>query len=717
MLKLLFKYLAVLTTIFLSKLAFAIDEDELDITDIYGGEEYVSIATGSKTPLHLAPAVATVITSDDIDKLGATDLNQVLETVPGLHVSASTTGFNPIFTIRGIHTDANAQVLVLINGIPITNVASGNRGSIWGGMPVRNISRIEVMRGPGSAIYGANSFAGVINVITKEASEIDGLRTGFRAGNFDTYQGWLQYGDRFDDLELAFSLQAGTTEGQRRLINEDAQTTLDRFPTSSTQVSLAPGPVSVGRRYIDANLDLALENWRLRLWWQGRDHVGTAAGFSQALDPSRGNSSSRINVDLTYQNVDWFEDWELTGQLSFFDVTNRSNLVLFPAGATFPKFDSQGQNIVGSDTFPNGVLASPDLFERHYRADFSGAYTGFRDHALRMGFGYRFQDMYKVNDEKNFFQNGNPFPIPVTATMPSRPFIGPHSRGVAYGFLQDEWNFWSDWTLTAGLRYDYYTDFGSTINPRVALVWQTTYALTTKLLYGKAFRAPSFIEQFSNQETPSFQGNPGLNPETINTLELAFDYQPRSNFSGKLNLFHYWYNGIIRPVEDLPSSSNPAAFRTRTFKNSGNQRGYGLELEGNWDPLDTVHFTANYAFQRSIDSESHSSAGFAPTHQIYGRMDWGFYRNWNLNLQSNWVGDRKRPANDNRAQVPDYFTVDMAIRGENIFKDLGLTMSVWNMFHANVREPSQPFNNSSLIPGDFPTLGRSFYLEVRYNLR
>lgn len=688
---------------------WSLDEDELDIADAYGGEQYVSIATGSQQLLRLAPAVASVITANDIRKMGATDLNQVLESLPGLHVSTSTTNFNPVFTIRGIHSDTNAQVLMLINGIPMTNVFVGNRGQVWGGMPVQNIARVEVIRGPGSAIYGADAFAGVINIITKTNQDIDGLDIGFRAGNFETREGWLQYGHDFGGLDVAFSFQSGSTDGQSRIIDSDAQSFFDsQFGTAA---SLAPGSVSTGRRYIDTSLDLALDDWRLRLWWQGRDRVGTGLGFAQALDRTGSNSSSRFNADLNYENDHWFDHWNLTAQLSFFDVRNESDFVLTPPNSAFPQFNTQGQ-VVALNAFPNGVLGSPDIFERHYRANLSGTYTGFKNHAVRTGIGYRFQDMYKIVDRKNFFQAGNPFPIPLQSGMAGIPFISPHSRSDTFVFVQDEWNFWKDWTLTGGLRYDYYSDFGSTVNPRLALVWQTTYTLTSKLMYGRAFRAPSFGEQFANNETPAFLGNPDLKPETINTVELAFDYQPRNDLRAKLNLYRYWYEDIIRPVPN-PGTS------TRTYQNAGNQRGYGLELEGQWQIIDSLNVIANYAFQKSEDQTTDANVGFAPMHQIYGRADWQFHRSWNLDVQTNWVGDRKRSAMDSRSQVADYFTVDMTVRGEEIFENWGVSMSVWNLFDSNVREPSPPFPNpqSSLVPGDFPTIGRSYYFELRYHLK
>src|SRR5674476_488408 len=136
------------------------EEDELALA--YGDKSFVTIASGSRQPIARAPSVATVITAEDIAAIGAADIDEVLETVPGIHVSRSPIGYNPIYTIRGISTQYNPQVLMLVNGIPVTAAYVGDRSQIWAGMPVANIARIEVIRGPGSALYGADAFAGVI---------------------------------------------------------------------------------------------------------------------------------------------------------------------------------------------------------------------------------------------------------------------------------------------------------------------------------------------------------------------------------------------------------------------------------------------------------------------------------------------------------------------------------------------------------------------------
>ncbi|RLA39463.1 MAG: TonB-dependent receptor, partial [Gammaproteobacteria bacterium] len=113
--------------------AYAAD-DEDELLSLYGDEEFITIATGASQPISKAPAVASILTAADIKKIGAIDLDEVLETIPGLHVSHNAVGYSPIYVFRGIYTEANPQVLMLINGVPLTNLYLGDRGQAWGGM-------------------------------------------------------------------------------------------------------------------------------------------------------------------------------------------------------------------------------------------------------------------------------------------------------------------------------------------------------------------------------------------------------------------------------------------------------------------------------------------------------------------------------------------------------------------------------------------------------
>src|SRR5690606_17372575 len=145
-----------------------------------------SLASGTPTPVSRAASSVTVISRTDIEATGANDLDQLLETVPGLHVGRSDQSYFPKYNFRGITSTHNAEALLLINGIAVKSLFTGSRSQVWAGMPVKAIERIEVIRGPGSALYGADAFAGVINVITKTGADIARNRAGVRAGSFDT---------------------------------------------------------------------------------------------------------------------------------------------------------------------------------------------------------------------------------------------------------------------------------------------------------------------------------------------------------------------------------------------------------------------------------------------------------------------------------------------------------------------------------------------------
>ena len=663
------------------------EEEELALA--YGDKSFVSIATGSRQPIARAPSVATVVTAEDIAAIGAADLDEVLETVPGLHVARSPLGYNPIYTIRGIYSQYNPQVLMLVNGIPITGVIFGDRSNVWGGMPADNIARIEVIRGPGSALYGADAFSGVINIITKTAPDINGTELGLRAGSFNSLDAWVQHGGAWGGFDVAGYLRVGRTDGQRQIIDTDAQSTLDTL--TGTSASLAPGPVNLGRDAIDGRIDLSSDKWRLRAGYQQRNNGGTGAGIASALDPQGKNFGERINTDLTYQDTNFAPDLDVSAQASYLYITEQSDLTLYPPGS----------NLFGTGPFPNGVIGNPYKWERHLRFNLSAVYTHFQSHKLRFGAGTQNDDLYQTQETNNY---STFFPGPVIEVTP---FLLPHSRRVNYVYAQDEWAFTKDWYLTAGVRQDHYSDFGSTTNPRLALVWETAYNLTSKLLYGRAFRPPSFSELY-NVNNPVLIGNPNLKPETNQSMELAFVWQATSTLQANLNLFHYLWEDILRP-----DSSN-------IVQNAGRQHGDGFEAEVVWDARPSLRLTGNYAQQHSIDETTNQDAGNAPRHHVYARADWRFVSRWMLDAQLNYVADRKRAPGDTRPDIADYHTVDLTLRSQNRSGDWGFAFKVLNLFDADAREPSPystpfvPFSNNVPIPNDLPLAGRAWRVELSH---
>ena len=127
----------------------------------------VSVATGHAQRVETAPAVISVITADQIKALGAHDLFDVLRTVPGFFLGENTIQVEPIISVRGFKSSYNQNVLVLLDGIPQSHYATGDRMAVLGKIPMDLIERIEIMRGPGSALYGADAYSAVIDIITR----------------------------------------------------------------------------------------------------------------------------------------------------------------------------------------------------------------------------------------------------------------------------------------------------------------------------------------------------------------------------------------------------------------------------------------------------------------------------------------------------------------------------------------------------------------------
>jgi len=675
------------------------DDEEEALIELYGDEETISIATGSVQLISRAPAVATVITAQDIKEMGATDIDEVLETVPGLHVSRGIYADAPNYTFRGIYSTGNPQVLFLVNGISINNLFQGDRGLIWGGMPVEAISRIEVIRGPGSAVYGADAFAGVINVVTKQANEIDGLEAGSRIGRFNTRDFWALYGGNIGGFDLALSIEGRQTDGHDEDIDSDFQTILDGL--TGTSASLTPGSVNNEKDWLDTRLDISKGNWRFRAGLQSRQNVGSGLGIGEALDPSGEFSSERWNADLTYNNNTWVDKLDFTSQVSFFNTSQEVNgdQLIFPPGAIVPGLGGP---------FPNGVIGNPEGWERHLRYNLTALFSGIKNHTVRFGVGYTHSELYKAKEEKNFGLDGNGVPIPlgsplVDVTDTPAIFIDEKHRNNSFVSLQDVWQLSNDWELTVGLRRDDYNDFGDTWNPRLALVWAARHDLTAKLLYGQAFRAPSFAE-FRLKNNPVVLGNDQLDPEEMETLELAFDYRPKDNLHLGLNLFKYEWDDIIQYV---PSVSLPVGFLQA--QNIGAQEGYGFEFEFDWNVSRKLKVLGNFAYQNSEDQTTGKDAGNAPEKQLYVRTDWEFKPGWHVSPQWSFVLDRERPPGDTRSEIDDYDILDLTLRHTAYNGRWEVALSGRNLLNERAFEPT-----STSIPGDLPLARRSVWGELRF---
>ena len=326
---------------------------------------------------------------------------------------------------------------------------------------------------------------------------------------------------------------------------------------------------------------------------------------------------------------------------------------------------------------------------------------------MRLGSGFYWGDVFETTETKNFYPDNTPRPGIEDVSDSAEVWLPETDRTSHYVFLQDEWQFKENWLLTSGVRFDHYSDFGDTSNPRLALVWAATDSITTKLLYGRAFRAPSITELFVTSN-PVNLGNKNLKPETIDTYEFALSHQLSGSLNYTANTYYYKIKDLITQI---PNGQIQQA------QNVNDRTGYGAEFEIDYKAGPHLRLLANYAYQHSKDDGSNRKVGDAPEHQIYARAEWRIDDKWLLSPQLNWVGKQKRtPEDTTRTEaVPHYTSVDLTIKQRNIIDKLDITLSIHNLFDRDIVEPSPisplPFGGPA---SDLPLAGRSIYGEIAY---
>jgi outer membrane receptor for ferrienterochelin and colicin len=671
--------------------AEAASDDRLDHFLSLSFEDLVNlettIATASRQSISRAPAVVSLITADDIRATGAVNLVDALRAVPGLHIRTDPFGNRPLIHFRGSKA---VNTLLMVNGNPMKDLM-WVFGIFWKGLPASMIDRIEIIRGPGSALFGADAAAGVINVITKTAGKIEGTEAGLRIGSFNSKTSWLQHGSNLNGYDIGLTANIHDTDGYSPIISSDRQTGDDsRY---STNVSLAPNEVHYGWRSEDIRMSIARGNWRLMADYMGHSDLQTGMTGAAVIDPITVASDRRYNIDILYSNDSLYKDWSVKADFGYEHLQ-------YDSGAGFqerpPGFtDSSG-------VYPDGLINQMESAERSLSFEVSGLYSGLENHVLRVGAGYSVKDLYFVSQWVNFGLGPDGTDLPaggplVDLSNTPYAFAPEKKREIAHLFIQDIWTITDDWELTAGARYDNYSDFGDTLNPRLALVWQTTDKLTSKFMYGKAFRAPSYQQLFS--ETSRALPNEQLKAEEFDTTELSLAYTATQKLQLSMNLFQLNQEDIIQRVAVSGLSKNQ-------YNNLGDHSTSGFELEMKWQVQPDVRLSANYALQQQKDDEFRYF--HIPERSAYLRADWSFQPKWNWDFQANWLGERPRPSTDTRPAVAAYTISDTTLRYADS-KSWSFAASIKNLFDEKAKEYS-----SGSLEDDLPLPERSFYVEMQY---
>jgi iron complex outermembrane receptor protein len=544
------------------------------IESVYGASKYEQKVTR-------APASVTIITAEDIQRFGHRTLADVLRSVRGLYVSNDRN--YSYLGVRGFLRpgDYNTRVLVLIDGHRMNdNLYDATYFGRDGLVDIDSVERIEFVRGPSSSIYGSSAFFGVINIVTKNAAELAGARMSVGGGSLGSYEGRLSYGAVLRDaFEVSLSTTFFSSDGHRRLYYPEFD------PARSSDIRAADGGVV---RNLDAEQaagvrgsvkygELTLSGMLLR-----RSKDVPTASFGAAFNSPEDTVDQRDFLDLKYEHA-FARDLRLLGHVSYDRYAYDGHYVY-----DYSELGDRTELVANRDEARGNWIGTEWQVTR----------TIADRHTLVVGAEYR-QSLEQR--QRNFDE-----------VEPRVNAVDDDSRehNVAL-FGQAELALGSQLLLNAGLRFDSYSDsFGSTVNPRLGLIYSPREKTTLKALYGQAFRAPSAYERFYYEAPP---GTPALEPETIRTSELVLEQYLGKRDRIGVSLYHYDVGGLITQQADADDNIY--------FVNLTRVTADGVELEAERKYESGAVVRASYALQRTEDSDTGRGLTGSPRH--LAKLNWG----------------------------------------------------------------------------------------------
>lgn len=662
-------------------------------------ERVVTAASGFEQPLDKAPASVTVVTRDEWRSMGATALVDVLATVPGMHIGLNRTGITQnIPMIRGVSGSRGQQVLLLIDGKPYRHLQNNGR-FINQRIALDSYERIEIVRGPSSAIYGADAIGGVINLVTGNYGHNS---LSANTGSFDSHE--LAWRHRIDNKALSaqWALQYQTSSSDpNAVVDHDLQSSFDQ--SFGTNASQAPGHFDVGYKLMDANARVEAYKFWAAMHYSEMSDMGLGAGVAQALDPNGKVEYRNERYTAGYTLVDT-QRHQLKADISYNYQNVSTYLHVFPENTQLP-IGNDGNidfvNPAGIVTFTDGYIGTPTSKSASTSASMEHI-INLTHHTLRWELGYEKQ-RFTTREKKNFgpgIINGTEGTVDGLLTdVSGTPFIYmPNvSRELGFFSIQDQWEIAEDWTAVAGVRFDNYSDFGSTTNPRINISWQATPKLRLQSFAGSAFRPPAFVELYS-QNNPAAVGNANLKPEKSQTYELGLSahIEASDNLIFDSTFYHFEINEIIEFITEPDSGVQVA-------ENFGEQTGRGMEIEATWRLQSQLDLKAHVAYNRVEDVNNNTVVG-VPEKMAFIQAHWKAKQHWHTYLSSKWIGERSRAVGDTRNAIDDYVWTNARIAYQR--KDIEIALHVNNLLDVDAREPS-----NGAIPNDYPLQGRKFMLQ------
>ena len=654
------------------------------------------LATKSKMNIDFVPGIMSVLHGKDLIARGVQNVYEALGLIPGVEISRTNDG-QPQILVRGIGKSFfSSKIKMLLNNTSF-NATLGAATTLLI-LPIEQVERIEVIRGPGSAIYGEYASVGVINVITRK----DQNSLFIRNSTIDKQSlgGMFTYEVPGKDLKFNVSLSQVKADGGDVEAGSDIL-----FGTPLAGVSNAPGKINNAEEHESLIIDVDYKDYSINLQ-RVEQGLGDFFGLANALPEDNQDVVRKITMQGLEVSRDWKinAEWDMTGTFGLLQFKLDSGVYqLFPAGFSIPNPMAPPPAFL----YPNGVLGSPNYEDDKYYVGAEFNFSGLEGHELLLGAEVSFVDPDKINVERNYT-------IPLGAPTPLTKYEGVdnwleegHDRRVIGVYVQDQFLVSEDLKLTLGLRFDHYDDVGSDVTPRVAGVYHLADMQTLKFQFASSFRPPTFLELYT-QNNLIASGNEDLESERIDTLEAGYVYNSGSSIFR--STFFYF---VARDLITINSVS-------RQYENQGEITSAGLEIELQHQLSRTVKIDATVTrLTTENDQTDDNVTGVAEliSNVAFILQPWPDYA---FGIQFKAIGDRAREPGDNRPDLDGYTVIDVTANFFNLgVRSLNLRTGVKNIFDNDIVYPAPltSLPGGVVVPGylnDYPQSGREVFLQLDY---
>ncbi len=646
----------------------------------------VSIATKSEIKLSESPSIVTVISAELIKNSGARYLSDILQYIPGFEFSKGRTGVVNI-GVRGVKDPlTTSRLLILKDGVPFNGIMYGMGLGITKKFDINSIERIEIIRGPGSALYGRNAFIGVINIITKSGKTKNAVDLYASGGNFNTYDLGASYGTKKDKFDAYFSIEK---------VKSDV--TDSKFNNGMGGESL----LNLAFDNLFANTKISYKNFTFTGMYSDIINGASIGPFTTISDKSTKigiyslEYNRKINTKIDFHAKFYGRNESQVQHIEIFHPDMTTELAL---------------GVPVTAVYPNGMYVTPEFNTYTYGADINTNLKLLKNNHTLLGFQ---TDMYGVKDVTlvssydtytgaplTYIENGDTlFRGKDTQIKEERGWIegnGHDYYNIAF-YFQNIYYPIDNLSLTVGGRYDIDSEFGGVFNPRLALVWNTNRKIIFKLLYGQAYRAPNTQEQY--RKTGFTVGNKDLKPETIKTTELSVDYNIGKSINTRLTFFYNVLSDMI--YAQGVTSGTPGS----PYSNIGENTSMGLEYEYRMMLGKKFYMFFNYGYTLSENTvikndttETFTHPDIAP-HKINLGLNYKFLKYFNLNTSIMYRSEREKYFAINKAtgdyildvdgnktfvsqdEVGNYFLLNAKLRVFNFFHSMEISVEVYNILN------------------------------------